>query len=241
MTSFTPPTIAQFKAQFPRDWPYGAGPETVQNSDIQNAINESYQLFNPALFNNKGPLFAASLTGDTTLGSPTIVNLSSVYGLQAAQSITGAGIPASTTILSVAGTSLTISANATATATTVALAVSGVSSVAVSEAIIAYCYLSAHMMVLSLQNSGGLGAPLSYQGAGSSGGGTVQSKTVGSVSINYALPEFVTKSPTLSQYMRTGYGQKYLQMIAPKIPGRRVFVVRGEPTILNPANNLPIP
>lgn len=167
--NFIPPTIAQFQSQFPRDWPYGSGTDTVQNSDIQAAINEGQSLFNPGLFSN------TPSTGYT-----------------------------------------------------------------ISEAQIAFCYLAAHLMVLSLQNSGGLGAPLSYQGQGSSGGGVVETKTVDSVSVGYAVPDFVRKSPTLSQYMRTGYGQKYLQMVAPKIPGRRVMVVGGEPLLQTVAPNIGI-
>lgn len=172
MIAFTPPTVAQFKAQFSRDWPYGTGPETVTEGDIQNAINEAFNNFHASLFNN------------------TIV----------------------------AGTT-------------------------VAESTIAYCFLAAHLMVLNLQNAGGLSSPLSHQGLGSSGGGTVESKTVGSVSITYAIPDSVKNSPTLGQYMRTGYGQKYLIMIAPKIPGRRITVVQGERTPFSSVNNLrpPVP
>lgn len=236
--NFAPPTIAQFKAQFPRDWPYGSGSETVTDNDIQNAINEGYGLFNPSLWNNTIPSFSATITGDTTSGSPTVPNLSAVTGLMPAQNVTGSGIPASTTILLVGANSIVLSANAMATATKVSLTIGGTSGYSVSEVQIAYCYLTAHLLVLSLQNSGGLSAPLSYQGAGSSGGGTVESKTVGQVSLTYNLPESVTKSASLSQYLRTGYGQKYLQMLAPKIPGRRVMVVQGERTVYNPFNSL---
>jgi|ERR1035437_3705178 hypothetical protein len=241
MQAFTPPTIAQFKAQFPRDWPYGAGPETVTNGDIQNAINEGYGLFNGSLWNTSIPLFAASILGDTTLGLDTIANVSSVYGLLPTQAISGPGIPALATITLVGANSIVISAPATASALQVALQVGGASGYTVSEATIAYCYLSAHLMVLSLQASGGLGAPNSFQGAGSSGGGIVASKSVDSVSLSYTLPDFVTKSPALAQYMRTAYGQKYLQMLAPKIPGRRVSIVGGERTVGVPTNNLAFP
>lgn len=228
VTAFIPPTIAQFQAQFPRDWPYGSGPEKVQNSDIQNAINEAFGLFNPSIWNNTIPSFSATITGDTTASSTTIANLSSVTGLRPGQAVSGSGIPGGATIDLVGASSIVLTAAATLTATGVSLTVGGSSGYTVSEATIAYCYLTAHLMVLSLQNSGGLGAPLSYEGAGSSGGGIVQAKTVGSVSLTYALPDFVSKSPTLAQYMRTGYGQKYLQMVAPKIPGRRVVVMQNE-------------
>ena len=157
--SFTVPTPAQFQAFFTREFPYGSGPDTVTQQDIQRAIDEAQTLFRSSLWNSSVPA--------------GYVN---------------------------------------------------------SEANIAYFYLSAHLLTLSLQNSGGLGAPGLSQGALSSGGGVVSSKTVGSVTVNYQLPEFVTKSPTLSQFMRTGFGQKYVQMLAPKIPGARVQVVGDEPT-----------
>ncbi len=35
------PTVADFKAYFTRDFPYGATPETVNDSDIQRAIDEA--------------------------------------------------------------------------------------------------------------------------------------------------------------------------------------------------------
>jgi|SRR5579864_1783524 len=229
--SFQPPTIAQFKAQFPRDFKYGSGFDTVQDVDIQAALNIGQGLFNPSLFSTNIPSFSTLITGDTTSGSATIINLSSVTGLQPGQNISGVGIPASTTILLVGLTSIVISANATATATGVQLTIGGVSGFSVSEAQIAYSYLTAHFLVLSLQNSGGLGAVLSYQGPASSGGGIVQTKSIDGVSIGYAFPDYVINSPTLSQYLRTGYGQIYLQMATPKLPGRRVMVVGGEPTI----------
>lgn len=230
ITAFNPPTIAQFQAQFPRDWPYGPGTDKVTPGDIQNAINQAYGLFNPSLWNSTIPSFSATIKGDTTINSPTIANLTSVSGLLPGQTVAGAGIPVASTILLVGASSIVISANATATTAQVILTVGGTSGYTVSEAIIAYCLLSAHLLVLSLQNAGGLSAPSSFQGPGSSGGGVVASKTVGSVSVTYALPDFVTKSPSLSQYMRTGYGQQYLQLLAPKLPGRRVVVVGGEPT-----------
>lgn len=227
--SFIPPTIAQFKQQFPRDFKYGSGTETVQDTDIQAAINLGQGLFNASLFSQRIPTFQTVITGDTTDLSSTIANLSSVTGLAAGQTISGAGIPASTTILFVGANSIQISANATATALGVQLTIGGPSGYSMSEAQIAYLYLTAHFMVLNLQDAGGLGVPPSYRGEASSGGGIVATKTIGGVSIGYALPDYVVNSRTLSQYMRTGYGQIYLQMIAPKIPGRRVVVVGGEP------------
>jgi hypothetical protein len=51
MGQLTPPaTVAQFKAQFTRDFVYGQGLETVRDSDIQAGLNLASTVFNPELF-----------------------------------------------------------------------------------------------------------------------------------------------------------------------------------------------
>lgn len=235
--SFIPPTIAQFKAQFPRDFPYGPGTEAVQDTDIQAALNLGQGIFNPRLFNNSIPSFSTTITGNTHLGSDVVDNLSSVTGLAPGQAITGTGIPSSTTILLVGSSSIIISANATADGTGVSLTIGGTSGYSVSEAQIAYSYLTAHFLVLSIQNAGGLGAPDAKLGVQSTGGGTIQTKAVGGVNIGYAFSDYVINSPTLSQYLKTGYGQIYLQLTMPKMAGRRVMVVGGEPAVESGAFN----
>lgn len=47
---FTNPTVADFKAYFTRDFPYGVTPETVNDSDIQRAIDEAAVFINSELF-----------------------------------------------------------------------------------------------------------------------------------------------------------------------------------------------
>ena len=60
----------------------------------------------------------SAFTAITTNGSPTLTSVSSAAGLAVGQVLTGAGIPANTTISSISGTTITMSANATATITT---------------------------------------------------------------------------------------------------------------------------
>ena len=56
-------------------------------------------------------------TGDTTIGTPGLSNLSSTVGLVVGMEVSGSGIPASTTILSVDGPAdITMNQNSTATA-----------------------------------------------------------------------------------------------------------------------------
>lgn len=51
MGQLTPPaTVANFKAQFTRDFVYGTGLEAVRDVDIQGALNIASSLFNPCLF-----------------------------------------------------------------------------------------------------------------------------------------------------------------------------------------------
>lgn len=82
----------------------------------------------------------------------------------------------------------------------------------------AFLFLSAHLLVLNIQAAGGLTAG-SGKGIRSSGGGTVQTKSVGSVSVAFALPDGIIGDPILSQFMRTDYGQKYLQFLTPRLVG----------------------
>ena len=64
-----------------------------------------------------------SITGDTTSGSTSVTSVSSTAGVTVGMPITGAGIPAGTTVAAVGVGTLTLSQAATATATGVALTV----------------------------------------------------------------------------------------------------------------------
>ena len=70
-----------------------------------------------------------TFTANTTNGSPTLTNISTLAGIYPNQSISGTGIPASTTISSINGVpgnyTITLSANATATGTTVTMTCAG--------------------------------------------------------------------------------------------------------------------
>jgi hypothetical protein len=144
-----PPTIADFKAQFDRDFDYGPGTENVRDTDITRALADAAMLFNPGLWD--------------TIEQPT-----------------------------------------------------------------AYGYLAAHFLVLNIQGAGGPSAANYGKGLASHGGGTIESKSVGGVSVTFAVPDFVRANPTLSQLMKTDYGQKYLSLIYPRLVGN-VAVIAGDP------------
>lgn len=78
---------------------------------------------------------------------------------------------------------------------------------------IGYLYLSAHFLVTSIQTSS--------QGLG--GGGSAswleQSKSVGSVSQSFAIPQSVLNNPAYAWLTKTSYGMFYFQLIYPRLIG----------------------
>lgn len=77
-----------------------------------------------------------------------------------------------------------------------------------------YLYLSAHYLVKDFN----------AQGVESVGSQMVSSRSVGSVSESYSIPEWMLKDPNYSFYATTSYGQKYLNMILPNLAGNVVSV-----------------
>ena len=104
-----------------------------------------------------------------------------------------------------------------------------------TELNIVYLYVCAHYMVLNIQGAGGLSSVNKGRGVKSSGGGTIQTKSIGSVSLTYVIPEDIQNSPLLGQFMRTDFGQKYLCLLWPRLVGN-VALVSGQsysPAVFN--------
>lgn len=78
-----------------------------------------------------------------------------------------------------------------------------------------FLYLAAHYLVIDLNNAQN---PLSMGFMG-----FTQSKSVGSVSESYAVPQWMLNNSILSQYAQTGYGRKYLSLIQPYLVGNIIF------------------
>ncbi|WP_299074740.1 DUF4054 domain-containing protein [uncultured Paraglaciecola sp.] len=76
---------------------------------------------------------------------------------------------------------------------------------------IAYQYLTAHYLVHDI-NTG-------LQGVESTGNNPVSSRSVGSVSESYSIPQRYLDDPQLSFFTNTGYGMKYLSLILPALAG----------------------
>lgn len=83
---------------------------------------------------------------------------------------------------------------------------------------VAFCYLAAHYLVIDIANS--------TSGLASKFQGYMTSKSVGSVSVGYSLPSWITENPILSLLSQTGYGSKYLALIISYMVGN-VIVVPG--------------
>lgn len=84
--------------------------------------------------------------------------------------------------------------------------------------IVTFYYLAAHFLVNDFQAAiGGLDAAGYYP---------VASRSVGSVSESYAIPDWMLRDPVLGAYATTRYGQKYLALIKPLMIGN-VAVYQG--------------
>lgn len=83
-----------------------------------------------------------------------------------------------------------------------------------------YLWLTAHYMVIDLQAA--------QQGASSAGARfNVSSRSVGSVSESYDIPETYKKNPFISFLSKTAYGEKYFSLIQSRIIGNTFAVCGG--------------
>lgn len=76
---------------------------------------------------------------------------------------------------------------------------------------VAFLYLSAHYLCTDIQ--------MASEGLNSQSAFPVNSRSVGSVSESYQVPDWVTQSPVLSAYATTRYGLKYLSLVRPRLIG----------------------
>lgn len=149
---WAPPTIAEFKEYFDRDFPYAKEDqqndlEKIRNKDIQKALDQAAVTFNASL---------------------------------------GYGTDLSTTI--------------------------------------AALLLTAHWLVMDIRMAG--------QGLASQGVFAIASKSAGNVSVSYNLPKQYQDNAWLQGFTNTQYGQKYLQLSMPLLPGAGARVVFGTTTPL---------
>lgn len=79
-----------------------------------------------------------------------------------------------------------------------------------------YLYLTAHFLVNDLRAS--------MNGISGSGAFPLESRSVGSVSESYGIPDIYLKNPVYSFYTQTSYGLKFLNMVLPFLVGNVVAV-----------------
>ena len=135
------PTIAEFKAYFTRDFPYGTDPETsILDTDINKAFGQTRININPNLFADQESFS------------------------------------------------------------------------------IGFMLLAAHYLVVDIR--------MSSQGIGGQFNFTEQSKSVGSVSQSFAIPQKILENPYFAMLVKTNYGAKYLELVLPQLAGA-IFPVHG--------------
>ena len=80
------------------------------------------------------------------------------------------------------------------------------------DAKLVFLYLTAYYLTVDFQNA-----------LGQANAGIVTSKSVGSVSESYGIPQWMLQDRILGAYGRNGYGLKYLSLIQPYLVGNVMF------------------
>jgi hypothetical protein len=88
---------------------------------------------------------------------------------------------------------------------------------------ISFEYLTAHCLVSDIIAAGGIDKR--GQGISSTGTFAMNSKSAGPLSVGYALPQDIAENPLLNQFLTTKYGQRYLELLMPKLIGN--FAIAG--------------
>lgn len=88
----------------------------------------------------------------------------------------------------------------------------------IATAKLVFLYLTAHYLTVDFNNA-----------LGNNNIGIQTSKSVGSVSVGYTIPQWLTQSAGLSMYATTGYGVKYASLIRPYLIGF-IYLAKGATT-----------
>ena len=88
----------------------------------------------------------------------------------------------------------------------------------IATAKLVFLYLTAHYLTVDFNNA-----------LGNNNIGIQTSKSVGSVSVGYTIPQWLTQSAGLSMYATTGYGVKYASLIRPYLTGF-IYLAKGATT-----------
>jgi hypothetical protein len=88
-----------------------------------------------------------------------------------------------------------------------------------AEIILAFNYLTAHFLAIDIRRSS--------EGINSKGDYLTNSQSVGSVSESKSIPSSISDNPYLNIFITTGYGQKYIGLVMPRLIGRMSVVAGG--------------
>lgn len=81
-----------------------------------------------------------------------------------------------------------------------------------------YLLLSAHFLCVNIQSSS--------QGISGQYNWTPASKSVGSVSESFSIPQRILDNPEFAMLAQTNYGARYLQLLLPQLTGQ-IFIAYG--------------
>ena len=84
---------------------------------------------------------------------------------------------------------------------------------------LAFSYLIAHYLCCDIQTA--------LQGVSSTGNYPIQSKTVGSISVGFAIPLMYLNDPFIGYLNKTGFGQKYFSLLLPRLRGKGFAIAVG--------------
>ena len=84
---------------------------------------------------------------------------------------------------------------------------------------VAFGYLVAHYLCCDIQTA--------LQGISSTGNYPIQSKTVGSISVGFAIPAIYLQDAFVGYLNKTGFGQKYFSLLLPKLRGKGFAIAIG--------------
>lgn len=176
---YAAPTVADFKTQFYRDFPY----LPLWNVDVHYNTDEK-------VYYDTTRLFYQCLNDDVTSVPTTILDWAKytdrvdnyISDTDITKAITEAGFNLNTALFETE-----------------------------AQYQISYLYMAAHYLCNDIQASA--------QGINSQYNWLVSSKSVGSVSQSFGIPDKVLKDPYLSYFCTTRYGMKYLSLVLLQLRG----------------------
>jgi len=227
--AFLLPTIANFKAQFARDFPFAtplAKPGVV-GAEATVSVNDAGNVTGLTVTNpgsNLGPRVpAVTIYGGGGVGALATAVLTGGAVTSITVDSPGIGyVSAPYAYLSVDGDDTDVSKvtdRDIASAFTAVTQFNLTQRLVSSQAAFTYAYdlLTAHYLVTNLSASN--------TGLAGKGEWLTKSKMVGNVSESYDIPKRILNSPFLSKLSKTTYGAQFLELMSPSLVGNVSFAI----------------